>query len=126
MDLPSGDRREPELSEVRADWAAGRSRATLRMALALRRFVNHPVTQFVVGLILIASGLIEAYDTILVDLHHLRVRVGHGVVTLGLVNVLASLPEVIEGIEHWLSYFEGSFDSDQGSDGPDGGSKETL
>src|SRR6516165_435146 len=64
MDLPSGDRREPELSEASADRAARPPRATLRTALALRSFVNHPVTQFVVGLILIASGLIEAYDTV--------------------------------------------------------------
>ena len=123
MDLSSGDSRKPELSETRADRAAGRPRATLRIALALRRFVNHPVTQFVVGLILIASGLIEAYDTVLDDLHHLRVRVGHGVVILGLVNVLASLPGVIQGIDHWLSYLEGREDSRQGRDGPDGGSR---
>jgi hypothetical protein len=96
----------------------------LRFALALRRFVNHPVTQFVVGLILIASGVVEAYDTALDDLHHLRVRVGHGVVILGLVHVLASLPGVIQGIEHWLSYLEGREDSRPSRDGPDGGSKE--
>ena len=65
-----------------------------RLARALKRFVDHPVTKLGVGLILIASGLIETYDTVLDDLHHLRVRVGHGVVILGLVNVLASLPGV--------------------------------
>jgi hypothetical protein len=122
MDLPSGDRPKLEMSEARADRPAGRPRTLLRIAQALRRFVNHPVTQFVVGLILVASGLIEAYDTILDDLHHLRVRVGHGIVILGLVNVLASLPGVIEGIEHWLSYFEGQEDSHQSQDGREGGS----
>ena len=90
--------------------------------MALKRFVDHPITKLVVGLILIASGLIEAYDTVLDDLHHLRVRVGHGVVILGLVNVLASLPGVIQGIDHWLSYLEGREARRQGRDGSDGDS----
>jgi len=113
----------PEVSEARADQAVGRPGAPLRVAMALKRFVDHPITRLGVGLILIASGLIEAYDTVLDDLHRLRVRVGHGVVILGVVHVLASLPEVIEGIEHWLRYLEGREDSRQGRDGPDGGSR---
>ena len=123
MDLSSGDCRNPELSEARADQAAGRPGAPLRIALALKRFVDHSMTKLGVGLILIASGLIETYDTVLGDLHRLRVRVGHGVVILGVVHVFASLPEVIEGIEHWLSYLEGREDSRRGRDGPDGGSR---
>jgi hypothetical protein len=92
------------------------------MVRALKRFVDHPMTKLGVGLILIASGLVEAYDTVLDDLHRLRVRVGHGVVILGVVNVLASLPEVIEGIEDWLGYLEGREDRRQSRDGSDGGS----
>ena len=106
MDLSSGDCRNPELSEARADQAAGRPGAPLRIALVLKRFVDHPIVKLGVGLILIASGLIEAYDTVLDDFHRLRIRVGHGIVILGVVNVLASLPGVIEGINHWLSYLE--------------------
>ena len=123
MDLSSGDCRKPELSEAHADQAARRSGAPLSIALALKRFVDHPMTKLGVGLILIASGLIEAYDTVLDDLHRLRVRVGHGVVILGVVNVLASLPEVIEGLQHWLGYLEGREDSRRGRDGSDGGSR---
>jgi hypothetical protein len=106
MDPSGGGRRKPG--------------APFNIALALKRFVDHPVTKLVVGLILIASGLIETFDTVLDDLHRLRVRVGHGVVLLGVVNVLASLPEVIEGIEHWLGYLEGREDSRQSRDGSDG------
>ena len=122
--FPSGSGREPDLSEARADHVARRPSVLLRIALALRRFIRHPVTELGVGLILIASGLIEAYDTVLDDLHRLRVRVGHGVVILGLANVLASLPAVIEGIEHWLSSFEGRHDRHPSQDGPDAGSTE--
>ena len=121
MNLSSRDSRKPELSEARADQAAGRPGAPLSIALALKRFVDHPITRLGVGLILIASGLIEAYDTVLDDLHRLRVRVGHGVVILGIVSVLASLPDVITGLEHWLGYLEGREDSRRGRDGSDGG-----
>jgi hypothetical protein len=111
MDLSSHDARKPELSQARAEQAAGQSGGLQRLARALQRFVDHPVTKLVVGLILIASGLIETYDTVLDDLHHHRVRVGHGVIILGIVHVFASLPEVIEGIERWLCYAEGREDS---------------
>jgi hypothetical protein len=123
MDLSSQDSRQPELSQARADQAAGQPGGLRRLARALQRFVDHPVTKLGVGLILIASGLIEAYDTVLDDLHRLRVRVGHGVVILGVVNVLASLPEVIDGIERWLSFVGGSEDSRLSRDGPDEGSR---
>jgi hypothetical protein len=122
MDPSSRDSRKPELSQARADQAAGWQGQLRRIALALKRFVDHPITRLGVGLILIISGLIEAYDTVLDDVHRLRVRVGHGVIILGIVNVLASLPEVIQGIEHWLSYLEGSEDSRPSWDDPDGGS----
>ena len=123
MDLSTEESRTSELSEARADQTAGRPGAALRVALALKRFVDHPMTKVGVGLILIASGLIEAYDTVLDDLHRLRVRVGHGVVILGVVHVLASLPEVIQGIEQWLGYLEGREDSRESRDAPDGSSR---
>ena len=120
--LPSGSFREPDLSETRTDQVAKRTSAPLRIALALKRFVDHPMTKLGVGLILIATGLIEAYDTVLDDFHRLRVRVGHGVVILGVVHVLASLPDVIEGIEHWLNYLEeGREGRPRSQDGPDAG-----
>ena len=122
MDDSSHESWKPELSQARADQTVRRAGKLRRLAHALKHFVDHPVTKLAVGLILIVSGLIEAYDTVLDDLHRLRVRVGHGVVILGVVNVLASLPEVIEGIERWLSYLEGGEDSRQNRDGSDEGS----
>ena len=70
----------------------------------------------------LSSCRIERGKLGLDDLHRLRVRVGHGVVILGIVNVFASLPQVIEGIEHWLGYLGGREDSRQSRDGSDGGS----
>jgi hypothetical protein len=123
MERPSGYALTPELSDPRADQVASRPRAPIRFAIVLKRFVDHPLTKLGVGLILIASGLIEAYDTVLDDFHRLRVRVGHGVVILGVVNVLASLPEVIEGIDRWLGYLVQREDGRQSRGGPDAAPK---
>jgi hypothetical protein len=90
MEPSSGYGPKPELSEARADEAAGRQGAPIRFALVLKRFVDHPIVKLGVGLILIASGLIEAYDTVLDDFHRLRIRVGHGVVILA-VRPLSSI-----------------------------------
>ena len=123
MDDSSRGSRAPAPPPVDVDPAAGRPSKLRQIAHALKRYVDHPATKLFVGLILIISGLIEAYDTVLDDFHRLRVRVGHGVLILGVVNVLASLPEVIEGIEHWLSYLDQGDYSRQRRDGTDGGSR---
>jgi hypothetical protein len=119
MESSSANGANPEVSVAHADQAARRRVAPIIFAHVLKRFVEHPVVKLGVGLILIASGLIEAYDTVLDDFHRLRVRVGHGVVILGLVNVLASLPEVIEGITRWLGYLEQKEQASECSDSPD-------
>jgi hypothetical protein len=72
------------------------------IAEKLRAFVDHPTTRLIVALILILSGFIETLDTVKEDVNHLRVRVGHGIILLGFVNALSSLPPVIDGIERWL------------------------
>jgi hypothetical protein len=119
VDFSSRDSSKPQSSRPHADQVARRLGNFRRLARALKLFVDHPVSKLGVGLILIASGLIEAYDTVLDDLHRLRVRVGHGVIILGVVNVLASLPEVIDGIERWLSYLAENEDTGQSRDGSD-------
>jgi hypothetical protein len=73
---------------------------------ALKAFVEHPTTKLVVAIILIVSGLIETLDTVKEDVSNLRVRVGHGIILLGLVNAFSSLPPVIDGIERWLKAAE--------------------
>jgi hypothetical protein len=123
MESSSGYGANPVFSAARAGQATSRWRAPIRLALVLKRFVEHPVVKLGVGLILIVSGLIEAYDTVLNDFHRLRVRVGHGVIILGVVNVLASLPEVIEGMNHWLGYLEQREEASQCRDGPDLGAE---
>jgi hypothetical protein len=68
----------------------------------LKNFVNHPATQLVTGMILLISGGVEiAYDVMSTE-RTFRWGVHHGVAILGLVQVLGSLPECIDGIDRAL------------------------
>ena len=65
----------------------------------LQRFNNHPVTKLVLGLILVATSISDGYDAFFTDLGHLRFRPHHGLFVLGLANVLACLPHLVEGLD---------------------------
>jgi hypothetical protein len=79
----------------------------------------------VVALLLIWSGVSEAYDTFLEDVKHFRLRAGHGVVLLGLVNLFTSLPLVIDGLERWLRYLDAKGAQQSGSKDAEAGEKAT-
>lgn len=65
----------------------------------LRNFVRHPAPQLATGLVLVISGMAEAiYDLISAE-HSFRLGVHHGVALFGLVQVLGSLPELVEGMD---------------------------
>jgi hypothetical protein len=51
------------------------------------------------GLVLVVSSVAEGYDTFFDDLNHLRLRAHHGLLLFGLMNILSSLPDLIEGLE---------------------------
>jgi hypothetical protein len=65
----------------------------------IRAFVDNPVTNLVKGLILLLIGLSEASHTLRDDITHRHLRVGHGLVIIGLFSVLGALPHLIDGLE---------------------------
>lgn len=65
----------------------------------IRRFTNHPATRMATGLILVASSIAEGYDTFFHDVSHLRLRAHHGLLIFGLMNILKSMPDFIDGLE---------------------------
>ncbi len=65
----------------------------------LKAFVKHPATQLVTGLVLITSGITEAILEFMSAEHSFRLGVHHGVALFGLIQVLGSLPDLIEGLE---------------------------
>jgi len=63
----------------------------------LRYFTEHPATRLIVGLILFSSGSFEAYQN-LSDLSNFQLAAHHGVMIFGIFNMLASIPDMLEGL----------------------------
>lgn len=64
----------------------------------LKTAVEHPFTKLATGMILLGSGLATAYSDIANAEHSAQFGVHHGVLLFGLVQVLGSLPDLIDGL----------------------------
>ncbi|MFO0867727.1 MAG: hypothetical protein U0935_02155 [Pirellulales bacterium] len=63
------------------------------------KFVQRPGVQLSVSLILIVASTIEIIESFDEDLKQLRLGVHHGMLILGMVNMLAAVPDLVEGLE---------------------------
>ena len=54
--------------------------------------------KFTTGIVLLTSGLDEAAETLFADISALELGAHHGVMVLGFVNVLSSLPDMLDGL----------------------------
>src|SRR3954468_2048465 len=70
-----------------------------KLARGIRSFVENPVTNLVKGVVLLLIGLSDVSHTFRDDVIHGKVRLGHGLVIIGLFSVLGALPHLIEGLE---------------------------
>ncbi len=77
-----------------------------RIANAITRFVENPVTNLVKGIALFLIGLSEASKTFREDVAHNQVRVGHGLIIIGIFSILEALPNLIEAIESGKRYLD--------------------
>jgi hypothetical protein len=82
------------------------SRHPNRIARAISRFVENPVTNLVKGITLLLIGLTDASRTFIDDLGHPHLRVGHGLIILGIFGILGALPHFIEGLEAGKRYLD--------------------
>lgn len=64
----------------------------------VKEFIEHPLTKLTVGVILVITSGVEIGSEILDE----GVSLGshHGLMVLGIINALSSLPELVEGMEH--------------------------
>src|SRR5262245_32772823 len=65
----------------------------------LKAVVTHPWTQLLTGAALLASGVSGVYIDFVDAEHSFRLGAHHGVLVLGLTQVLGSLPELVDGLE---------------------------
>lgn len=72
----------------------------------LKHFAQHPATQLITGIVLLVSGLAEVIYDLMSAEHSLRLGVHHGVALFGLIQVVGSLPDLIEGIDRTLDVID--------------------
>jgi len=72
----------------------------------LKAVVKHPATQLVTGLILLISGGTEVVLDFINAEHSFRLGVHHGVALFGLIQMLGSLPELLEGLDRSVEAIE--------------------
>jgi hypothetical protein len=77
-----------------------------KVAKAITRFVENPITNLVKGIALFLIGLSEASKTFADDLAHKQLRVGHGLIIIGVFVILSALPHLIEGLDAGRRYLE--------------------
>lgn len=77
-----------------------------RLARGIRSFVEAPITNLVKGVALLLIGLTDASHTFRDDLTHGHVRVGHGLIIIGVFSILGALPHLIEALEAGERYFD--------------------
>ncbi len=77
-----------------------------RIARAIASFVENPVTNLVKGIALLVIGVTEASRTFREDVAHGHVRVGHGIIIIGIFSILEALPHAIEGLDAGRKYLE--------------------
>jgi hypothetical protein len=76
------------------------------VARRIQSFVDNPITNLVKGLALLLIGLSDASHSFREDLAHGHVRVGHGLIIIGLFSILGALPHLIEGLAAGGRYLE--------------------
>lgn len=94
-------------------------RFNLAVSQGVRCLAESYWTKFIVGAVLLISGLDEAYETLTSDLSEAKLGAHHGVLLLGFVNVLAALPDVLDGLVGTLATDESEDDEDAVDDDDD-------
>ena len=64
----------------------------------LEKFVKNPHLEAIIGLVIMATGIIEAGDTIFEDIASGDVGAHHGMILLGFAHAFKALPAVLGGM----------------------------
>ena len=69
-----------------------------KVAKAIERFVRNPYVELIIGLIIMATGLAEAGDSIVEDISSGDVGAHHGIILLGVAHAFKAVPSILTGI----------------------------
>jgi hypothetical protein len=70
----------------------------------LKRLIKNPVTDVFVALVLIATSLTQGWGTIISDLVNFHPGVHHGVLFFGLVTLVGTIPDLIDGLDRMSEF----------------------
>jgi hypothetical protein len=99
------------------------SQPATTLSRRIQNFVDNPVTNLVKGLSLLFIGLSDASHTFREDFTHGQVRVGHGLIIIGVFAILGALPHLIESLEAWSEVLESREQKKQAKEQGDPGTK---
>ena len=68
------------------------------LAARIKSLAESTWIKFTTGIVLLTSGLDEAMETLFSDISALELGAHHGVMVLGFVNILSSLPDMLDGL----------------------------
>ncbi len=68
------------------------------MNLGILKITKNPHFEIIIGLVIMATGLIEAGDSIFADVTSGNVGARHGVILIGFAHAFQALPEVLGGV----------------------------
>lgn len=84
-----------------------------KVARAIAPFVENPITGLVKGIAPFLIGPAEASLTFREDIANGHVRVGHGLIIIGLFSIPDALPHPIEGLDASRKHLESGGEQDQ-------------
>jgi hypothetical protein len=71
----------------------------VKVARAIQAFVDNPAAIRVKGVVLLIIGLADASHTLIDHITRKHLRVGHGLIIIGLFGILEALPHFLGGLE---------------------------
>jgi hypothetical protein len=77
-----------------------------KVARGIKAFVENPITNLVKGVALMLIGLSDASQTFREDVSHGPVRLGHGLIIIGIFSILGALPHLIDSLDAGTRYLE--------------------
>lgn len=78
----------------------------MKLLEKLKAIVKHPATQLTTGMILLVSGGSEVILDFLSAEHSFRLGGHHGVALFGLIQMLGSLPDLVDGLDQSVKVIE--------------------
>lgn len=78
----------------------------------LRRVLTSPYTTLFTALVLLVSGLFEAFETVLEDFFHIEIKTYHGLLLFAAVQIGVAIEHILKGFEN-LEKIDKSDDRDR-------------